>query len=197
MEISSEPGGHQAKKTEIFRLSGTTLVRRGFHDSYCVINFELGIRPVGSGGANGGTTGTKGGNPRWLHQRFLQIATALVAPPLTISATNRSRPRRATPDRRGFERAGCCLILNSRPFAAEQCVVLLDPMRSKKEKVSPYQNRIKTPSLFAAWVVRRAKSRFPKLLKTQRTGWRKESQKKPATGFTRRRSQVRVLSRPP
>jgi hypothetical protein len=30
VDITSEPRGHQAKRTEIFRLSGTTLVRRGF-----------------------------------------------------------------------------------------------------------------------------------------------------------------------
>src|SRR5229473_1064101 len=32
----------------------------------------------------------------------------------------------------------------------------------------PYQNRIKTSSVRPVWVVRRAKSRFPKLLKGQR-----------------------------
>jgi hypothetical protein len=57
----------------------------------------------------------------------------------------------------------------------------LDCTRSKKEKgltvSKPYQNRIKTPSVQAVWVVRRAKSRLPKLLKTKGQDGKEESQK--------------------
>jgi hypothetical protein len=41
--------------------------------------------------------------------------------------------------------------------------------RVGRSNLPPYQNRIKTLSVRAIWVVCRAKSRFPKLLKFQRT----------------------------
>jgi hypothetical protein len=41
--------------------------------------------------------------------------------------------------------------------------------REPKSRTSPYQNRIRTPSVEPIEVAARAKSRCPKLLKSQRT----------------------------
>jgi len=77
---------------------------------------------------------------------------------LNIDATFRRSPQRTI-----FRQDQFLSAADGSPCFRSRCAQL-----GSSPAFPPYQNRIKTPSVAALWVVRRAKSRFPKLLERQR-----------------------------